>query len=72
MRCWITIEAYGGLRCMEVAALEATDILWDTKQLKVRKGKGGKQRIIPLHEEMAKALRAYDKQPALQPRHGVP
>ena len=48
---------------MEVAALEATDILWDTKLVRIRKGKGGKQRIVPLHEEMAKALRACDKLP---------
>ena len=63
MRCWVSFEAYGGLRCMEVAALEAPDILWDTKQVRVRKGKGGKQRLVPLHDEMAKALRAYNKEP---------
>ena len=61
LRCWIAFEAYGGLRCMEVATLEATDILWDERQVRVRKGKGGKARRVPLHGEMSRALRAYDK-----------
>ena len=63
MRCWLTLEAYGGLRCMEVAPLELRDIRYDTGQVMIRHGKGDKARNVPLHEEIIKALKAYDKEP---------
>jgi site-specific recombinase XerD len=63
MRCWLALEAYGGLRCMEVAVLEAKDIDYDIEMIRIRHGKGDKSRNVTLHPEIVKALRAYAKEP---------
>ena len=56
LKCWITIEALQGLRCQEVAALAAEDFDLDRMLLLVRMGKGGKERMLPLHPDVAKVL----------------
>lgn len=58
MRCWLTLMAYGGLRCAEVAGLEREDLLESKRQMRVL-GKGRKERVIPMHAEVVKALHAY-------------
>ena len=63
MKCWLVLEAYAGLRCQEVAFLDASDIKWDDGLIHVRHGKGGKERYVPLSPVIAKALKAYDKEP---------
>lgn len=57
----MTLMADAGLRCMEVAALQWSDIdvadgqMW----IVVRRGKGGKDRVVPAGESVARALRRH-------------
>jgi integrase/recombinase XerD len=50
-----------GLRVSEALALEAADISLrvDDPTIRVRKGKGNKPRVVPLHAELAAAFRNY-------------
>lgn len=61
MRCWLLLSARAGLRCMEIAGLDRGDILdhLDEPMLWVRHGKGDKERTVPLHPEIIRALNAY-------------
>lgn len=43
----VLLAAYAGLRCCELVDLECSDITRD--RLHVKKGKGGKSRVIPTH-----------------------
>lgn len=55
----MSLMAFAGLRCMEVAGLDRADVL-DTHEhpmLVVADGKGGKQRAVPLHEHTLASLR---------------
>lgn len=57
---WLALMAYEGMRCQEVAYIHREDVL-DTNDppwLRVRAGKGNKQRVVPLHPFVAMALRA--------------
>lgn len=58
MRAWLSLAAYQGLRCCEIADQRREDVL-DTRTppLIVVTGKGGHQRVIPLHHETMAALR---------------
>lgn len=47
-----------GLRCQEVAGLDADDVLTEERLLRVTRGKGDKERMLPLHPEVAEALAA--------------
>lgn len=55
----LTLAAFGGLRCAEIATLTAADLNGDVMLVH---GKGGKDRVVPLHPACREALR----------RHGVP
>ncbi|MBI3543429.1 MAG: tyrosine recombinase XerC [Deltaproteobacteria bacterium] len=46
-----------GLRAAETAGLDWSDVDWAQSQLKVRQGKGGKDRIVPLIASVAEALK---------------
>lgn len=46
-----------GLRASEAAALDWNDISWSEQQLRVRRGKGGKERIVPLIEAVSEVLK---------------
>lgn len=53
---------YGaGLRVSEAVALELDDLRWEGRSLtvRVRHGKGGKERVVPLGSQAAAALRAW-------------
>lgn len=65
VRLMIALAAYAGLRRTEIANLDASDIdlLSVPPTLAVRGGKGGKDRIVPLHPDLAVEL-------ATAPRHG--
>lgn len=52
----IMLGAYAGLRCSEIAALDASDVLHDQRLLVVRCGKGGRGGIVPLAPELAAVL----------------
>jgi integrase/recombinase XerC len=59
MRAMLACAAYQGLRCQEIAGLSREDVL-DTREppvIVVVDGKGGHQRIVPLHPETLSALR---------------
>jgi len=58
-RAMLSLMAFQGLRCLEVANLRREDVL-DTATppaLFVAHGKGGKQRVVPLHGDTAASLR---------------
>jgi len=56
MRAILSLAAYGGLRCQELAGLDAEDVLEHKGLLRVCEGKGGHERMVPLHPEALAAL----------------
>lgn len=58
MRAMLLLAGFAGLRCQEIAGLERDDILEAKGLIRVRHGKGRKERIVPLHPEVIEALRA--------------
>lgn len=61
MRCWLLLAAYDGLRAQEVAWLRREDVLdaHDPALLVIRKGKGGKERVVPLNRHVGDALHLF-------------
>jgi len=57
-RAIVIVMLYMGLRISEVVQLNATDILPGTEGITIR-GKGGKERYIPVHETVLEAVMAY-------------
>lgn len=60
MRAMLTLAAYQGLRCKEIANLSREDVLENRSppMLLVSDGKGGHQRLLPLHPDTLTALNA--------------
>lgn len=56
MRCWLLLAACEGLRCMEMAGLQREDISETTIRVL---GKGGRERVLPLHPQVREALEGY-------------
>ncbi len=58
IRPWLYLAAYAGLRACEVSRLRAEDVKPDNDPpvLIVADGKGGKSRVVPLHDRVADAL----------------
>jgi site-specific recombinase XerD len=64
MRAWLLLCSFQGLRCHEVTYLHAEDVVVNgSKLLYVRDGKGGHQRVLPLHDRTLGALRAFGLPP---------
>lgn len=63
VRLMIALAAYAGLRRAEIAALDAGDIdlTSEAPTLAVRAGKGNKDRVVPIHPELARLLRGTPK-----------
>ena len=61
MRCWLTLGAFQGLRCIEMAQLRREDVQETASPpiIVVREGKGGKDRVLPLNADVELALRSY-------------
>lgn len=61
MRCWLTLGAFQGLRCIEIAQLRREDVQETNSPpiIVVREGKGKKDRILPLNADVELALRSY-------------
>jgi site-specific recombinase XerD len=66
---------YTGLRLSELEALQLEDIDFSQSILTVRKGKGGKQRLIPLHPRCRELLVVYleaTRTRLMNPVHSIP
>lgn len=61
MRAWLTLAAFAGLRCAEIAGVDRTDVLDDDRLLRVL-GKGHKERIVPMHPLVVDALAPFTAQ----------
>jgi integrase/recombinase XerC len=61
MRAVLTLAAYAGLRCIEIAGLDWSDLRreGDGAYLHVRHGKGSKERTVEIGTTVIKALQAY-------------
>ncbi len=57
MRAMLSLAAFAGLRVQEIAGLDRDDVLEAKSLIRVRHGKGGKERIVPLHPDVLAALR---------------
>jgi site-specific recombinase XerD len=70
IRDWLIIQLaiYSGLRVSELAALKVTDcfIGYGRSELLVRRGKGGKQRVVKIGDHLKKCLRWYIRWKAQQ------
>jgi site-specific recombinase XerD len=70
-RLLLALFAYAGLRRSELLGLDWDDVDLERRLLRVRKAKGGRQRVLPIHPALAPlfidylALRARDPEPAL-------
>lgn len=58
MTAWLTMMAFCGCRCIEIARLHVEDVQFDLDQVRLH-GKGGRDRIIPLHPAVKAALTEY-------------
>ncbi len=66
----VAIGVYAGLRVSEITHLDRGDVDLLARTIRVRQGKGGKDREVPAHQRVAAALLAYlstrvDDDPAL-------
>jgi integrase/recombinase XerC len=57
MRAILALACFGGLRCQELAGLNRDDVIEAKGLLRVVNGKGGHERVLPLHPEALAALR---------------
>jgi site-specific recombinase XerC len=57
MRAWLLLGAYQGLRCQEIAGIDVEDVRFTDSTLLVRRGKGRRERGVPLHPQVHIALR---------------
>lgn len=56
VRAWLTLAAFAGLRCAEIAGLRREDTDERSGRLHIY-GKGGRERIVPLHAAVMPAIR---------------
>jgi len=65
VRRMMALGLYAGLRCAEIAALDASDIhLQEPPVIVVRNGKGGKDRVVPMHPDL---VAVFDGLPSAGP-----
>lgn len=55
-KCWVLLAAFQGLRCQEIAGLRREDVAEGEGLLRVVHGKGGHERMMPLHPDVMAAL----------------
>lgn len=58
MMLWLSLAAFAGLRCMEIAGLHRDDLLDDREMIRLL-GKGEKERLVPLHAVLVDLLERY-------------
>ena len=70
-RLLLALFAYAGLRRSELLGLDRDDVDLERRLLRVRRAKGGRQRVVPIHPALVPlfvdylALRSGDDEPAL-------
>ncbi|HTS73474.1 MAG TPA: tyrosine-type recombinase/integrase [Gaiellaceae bacterium] len=70
-RLLLALFAYAGLRRSELLGLDWSDVDLERRLLKVRRAKGGRQRVVPIHPALEPLfldylrVRAHDPEPAL-------
>jgi site-specific recombinase XerD len=70
-RLLLALFAYAGLRRSELLGLDRDDVDLERRLLRVRRAKGGRQRVVPIHPALVPllanylALRGADSEPAL-------
>ena len=57
MRAILSLAAFAGLRCQEIAGLDRDDVIEAKGLLRIRHGKGQRERIVPIHPDVMEALR---------------
>ena len=57
MRCFLLLGSLQGLRCQEIAGLDRDDVIENEMLLQITMGKGGNERMLPLHQSVLTALR---------------
>lgn len=67
VRPWLLLGLLAGLRACEIAGLRGEDVNWDMNMLLIVEGKGGKQRLLPLHPQVADELDLLPRQGWLFP-----
>ncbi len=55
----LALGASGGLRCSEIVALDVLDMALERGTLTVRKGKGGKMRVVPVSHDLEDTVREW-------------
>jgi integrase/recombinase XerC len=58
-RLLLALFAYAGLRRSELLGLDWDDVDFERRLLKVRKGKGGRQRVVPIHPALEPLFLGY-------------
>jgi integrase len=68
VRAMIVLGAYAGLRCMEMAGLDASDLVTDHDPafLEIRHGKGDRPRVVPVGVEVVGALAHIEAGPVFR------
>jgi integrase/recombinase XerC len=56
VRAMLSLAAFAGLRISEIAGLDRDDVIEAKGLIRVRHGKGDKERIVPLHPDVLAAL----------------
>jgi site-specific recombinase XerD len=58
-RLLLALFAYGGLRRSELLGLDVDDVDVDRRLIRLRKAKGGRQRVVPIHPGLVPLFLAY-------------
>ena len=58
----ITMFVYTGLRLQELINLRRNDVDIDSSEIFISKGKGGKDRVVPIHPRLAIILKGYEQE----------
>lgn len=69
----VGLGVFAGLRNAEIAALDCVDVSLHHRELVVRGGKGGRDRVVPVHPLLARLLDGIGRRgPVIVGRHGGP
>lgn len=58
-RLLLALFAYGGLRRSELLGLDSDDVDLERRLIRVRRAKGGRQRVVPIHPGLVPVFAAY-------------